>query len=115
MIKDSDAPASPPATIVTPAECDALSMVLLLAGNYMMGRVLRCACDAKRIQKELGLKCKRSHSRIVSSIYMVQNLLRNVIGSLTLIAILQCAARKMTEPRLEGISPTTAVVRLCLA
>lgn len=115
VIKDSDAPASPPATIVIPAECDALSMVLLLAGNYMVWRVLRYARDAKRVQKDLALKCKHSHSRVVFSIYMIQNLLRNMIGSLTFFAILQCAARKMTEPRREGISPTTAVVRLCLA
>lgn len=81
----------------------------------MMGRVLRYTRDAKRIQNKLGLKFEHSHSRVVFIIYMVQNLLRNIIGSLTLFAIVQCAARKLTEPRLEGISPTMAVIRLCLA
>ena len=37
MIKDSDAPAKPPAMIVTPAECDALSMIIQLAGTVRRG------------------------------------------------------------------------------
>ena len=115
MIKDSDAPASPPATIVTPAECDALSMILLLAENSMIGRSSKYVRDAKVVYNKSSPKCKRSHSRVVSSIYIIQNLPCNMTGSLTIFAILQCTARKMTEPRIESISLTAAVVRLCLA
>jgi hypothetical protein len=52
--------------------------------------------DAKGICNKLGLQCKYTHSRVVFTIYMIQNIPRNMIGSLCL--ILQCTARKMTEP-----------------